>query len=302
MANLETTSADLSSWTIGVIGLGLMGLPMARNLMAAGARVVVHSRSPAPVEALVAEGAERADGPEDLAARVDLVILMLTDTPAVDSVAGALIGAARSGLTVVDMGTTALAATQGLAARLGERGGHWVDAPVSGGQLGAQEGTLSIMVGASEADFARLSPLFQVLGRKITHVGDLGAGQVAKAANQVIVGLTIGAVSEALALAKAAGVDPAKVREALMGGFATSRILELHGQRMIDGAFTPGGRASVQRKDLQQALDLAEHLGVDLPATALSRDLYDRMIALGWGDLDHSGLFKVYENGTADPK
>jgi 3-hydroxyisobutyrate dehydrogenase-like beta-hydroxyacid dehydrogenase len=270
--------------------------------MAAGARVVVHNRSAEPVKALVAEGAERADGPEDMAARVDLVILMLTDTPAVESVAGALIGAARSGLTVVDMGTTALAATQALADRLGERGGHWVDAPVSGGQVGAQEASLSIMVGAAEADFGRLSPLFQALGRKITHVGGLGAGQVAKAANQVIVGLTIGAVSEALALSKAAGVDPAKVREALMGGFATSRILDLHGQRMIDGAFTPGGRATVQRKDLQQALDLADHLGIDLPATALSRDLYDRMIALGWGDLDHSGLFKIYGDGNADPK
>ncbi|MCF8482284.1 MAG: NAD(P)-dependent oxidoreductase [Rhodospirillum sp.] len=307
MTQLETARPDLSGWTVGVIGLGLMGLPMARNLLAAGARVLVHNRSPGPVDALVADGAVRTAGPEDMAARTDLVILMLTDTPAVEAVAGALIGAATiggagAGLTIVDMGTTAVAATRALATRLEAKGGHWVDAPVSGGQLGAREGSLSIMTGAAESDFTRLLPLFQVLGQRTTHVGAVGAGQVAKAANQVIVGLTIGAVSEALALAKAAGVDPAKVRDALMGGFATSRILDLHGQRMVDGAFIPGGRATVQRKDLQQALDLAGQVGIDLPATALSRDLYDRMIALGWGDLDHSGLFKIYDQGNSDPE
>jgi 3-hydroxyisobutyrate dehydrogenase-like beta-hydroxyacid dehydrogenase len=294
------TRPDLTGQTIGLIGLGLMGQPMARNLLTAGARVVVHSRSPGPVDALVAEGAESVDGPAAMAGAVDRVILMLTDTPAVEAVAEGLIAAARPGLTIIDMGTTAVAATHALGARLAERGGHWVDAPVSGGQGGAREATLSIMVGGAAEAIARVLPILQTLGRRITAVGGPGAGQVAKAANQVIVGLTIGAVAEALSLARAAGVDPARVREALTGGFADSRVLDLHGQRMIDGAFDPGGRATVQRKDMAQALDLAEQVGLRLPATALSRDLYDQLIARGLGGLDHSGLYRLYEDGGPD--
>ena len=223
---------------------------------------------------------------------------MATDTPAVERIVGAgdgiADGIAPDGL-VIDMGTTAVEATRALAKTIEGRGAHYVDAPVSGGEIGAKAGTLTIMAGGSEAAVARAMPYFQVMGASTTRVGEVGAGQIAKAANQVIVGLTIGAVAEALALAKRAGADPAKVREALQGGFAASRILEVHGQRMIDGAFTPGGKATTQRKDLQQALDLASSIGLELPATALTRDLYDRLIAAGCGDLDHSGLYTVID-------
>ncbi len=194
------------------------------------------------------------------------------------------------------MGTTAVAATRHFAHEIGKRGGKYLDAPVSGGQVGAQQAALTIMAGGSEAVFARAKPVFATLGRHVTRVGDVGAGQVAKAANQIIVGLTIGAVAEALTLAKKAGVDPAKVRAAFEGGFAWSRIMELHGQRMIDAEFAPGGKAATQRKDLAQALELAEQIGIDLPATRLNRDLYDRLIDQGGGELDHSALVKVIDS------
>ena len=223
---------------------------------------------------------------------------MASDTPAVEQIVGAddgiASGVAPGGL-VIDMGTTAVEATREFARIIEGRGGQYVDAPVSGGEIGAKAGTLTIMAGGSQEAVARAMPCFEVMGASVTHVGNVGAGQIAKAANQVIVGLTIGAVAEALALAKRAGADPAKVREALQGGFASSRILEVHGRRMIDGAFTPGGKATTQRKDLQQALDLAASIGLALPATTLTRDLYDRLIASGGGDLDHSGLYKVID-------
>ena len=290
-----------SGHVVGFIGLGLMGRPMAMNLHAAGARVVIHNRSRAVVDALAAEGLSPAHSPREVAERAPVVIVMATDTPAVERIVGAgtddgiASGVAPDGL-VIDMGTTAVGATRALAKAIESRGAHYVDAPVSGGEIGARAGTLSIMAGGSEAAIARAMPYFDVMGASTTRVGEVGAGQIAKAANQVIVGLTIGAVAEALALAKRAGADPAKVREALQGGFAASRILEVHGQRMIDGAFTPGGKATTQRKDLQQALDLASSIGLDLPATALTRDLYDRLIAAGGGDIDHSGLYTVIDS------
>ena len=291
-------SDSLSGHVVGFIGLGLMGRPMAVNLHAAGAEVVIHNRSRAVVDALAAEGFAPAHSPREVAERVPVVIVMATDTPAVERIVGAEDGVANGiapdGL-VIDMGTTAVEATRALAKPIEARGAHYVDAPVSGGEIGAKAGTLSIMAGGSEAAIARAMPYFQVMGASTTRVGEVGAGQIAKAANQVIVGLTIGAVAEALALAKRAGADPAKVREALQGGFAASRILEVHGQRMIDGAFTPGGKATTQRKDMQQALDLASSIGIELPATALTRDLYDRLIAAGGGDLDHSGLYTVID-------
>ena len=291
-------SESLSGHAVGFIGLGLMGRPMAMNLHAAGARVVIHNRSRAVVDALAAEGLSPALSPREVAERAPVVIVMATDTPAVESIVGAADGVA-SGIApdglVIDMGTTAVEATRALAKTIESRGGHYVDAPVSGGEIGAKAGTLTIMAGGSEAAIARAMPYFEVMGASTTRVGEVGAGQIAKAANQVIVGLTIGAVAEALALAKRAGADPAKVREALQGGFAASRILEVHGQRMIDGGFTPGGKATTQRKDLQQALDLASSIGLELPATALTRDLYDRLIAAGGGDLDHSGLYTVID-------
>ena len=291
-------SDSLSGHVVGFIGLGLMGRPMSMNLHAAGAEVVIHNRSRAVVDALAAEGLSPARSPREVAQRAPVVIVIATDTPAVEQIVSGNDGIA-SGIApdalVIDMGTTAVEATRALAKTIESRGAHYVDAPVSGGEIGAKAGTLTIMAGGSEVAVARAMPYFQVMGASTTRVGDAGAGQIAKAANQVIVGLTIGAVAEALALAKRAGADPAKVREALQGGFADSRILEVHGQRMIDGAFTPGGKATTQRKDLQQALDLASSIGLDLPATALTRDLYDRLIATGGGDLDHSGLYTVID-------
>ena len=291
-------SSPLSGHIVGFIGLGLMGRPMSTNLHAAGAEVVIHNRSRVVVDALAAEGLSPAHSPREVAERAPVVIVMATDTPAVEQIVNADDGIANGiapGGLVIDMGTTAVEATRALAQTIESRGAHYVDAPVSGGEIGAKAGTLTIMAGGSQEAISRAMPCFEVMGASVTHVGDAGAGQIAKAANQVIVGLTIGAVAEALALAKCAGADPANVREALLGGFAASRILEVHGQRMIDGAFTPGGKATTQRKDLQQALDLAASIGLELPATTLSRDLYDRLIASGGGDLDHSGLYTVID-------
>lgn len=284
---------------IGFIGLGLMGKPMARNLAKAGAEMIVHNRSQASVEELAAEGMTPGGSPAKVAAAADIVICMLTDTPAVEKVlldeSDGIIAGITPGTLVIDMGTTKVPATRAMAAAIEKNGGLYVDAPVSGGTIGAEGGTLTIMAGGSDEAFKRARPVFEVLGQKITHVGGVGTGQVAKAANQVIVGLNIGAVAEALTLAKHAGADPARVREALGGGFADSRVLEVHGQRMIDDVFTPGARATVQRKDMDQALELAAELGIALPATALSRDLYDRLIANGGGDLDHAGLIKAID-------
>ena len=270
-----------------------MGRPMARNLHRAGAPLTVHNRSPAAVQELVGEGMHSAPDPAAVAAQVDVVITMLTDTPAVEQVIagdrGVLAGISEGAL-IIDMGTTAVPVTRDLAARAAARGVGYVDAPVSGGVVGAGAGTLAIMAGATEQDFARALPLLEILGATITHVGDVGAGQVAKAANQVIVGLTIGAVAEALSLARRAGVDPGRVREAIAGGFAASRVLDAHGLRMIEGNFEPGARCTTQHKDMSQALALAAELGLELPATALNRDLYQKVIDAGLGDLDHSAL------------
>ncbi len=288
----------LSDITIGFIGLGLMGRPISLNLHRAGAELIIYNRSRGVVDELVGVGIEAATSPKDVAERAPIIMLMVSDTPAVERVLFGDDGVAQglqTGAIVIDMGTTAVTATRNFAQQIKAKGAHYVDAPVSGGQVGAEAATLAIMVGASEDAFARAKPIFKALAKNITHVGEGGAGQVAKAANQIIVGLTIGAVAEALALAKKAGVDPAKVRQALAGGFAASRILEVHGLRMVDQTFDPGGKATTQRKDLAQALELAQQLGMELPATALNRDLYDRLIEMGGGELDHSALIKVLE-------
>ena len=283
---------------IGFIGLGLMGRPMASNLHAAGHQLYIHNRSRPAVDELSALGMKACASPAEVGERADIVFLMLPDTPAVEQVLfdsyGLAAGLGR-GRMVVDMGTTDAAATRRFAERVEDRGARYVDAPVSGGQVGAAEAGLSIMVGAERRDFERVEPLLRALGRNITRVGEVGAGQVAKAANQVIVGLTIGAVAEAITLARACGVDPARMRAAFEGGFAWSRIMELHGQRMIDEQFEPGGKSSTQRKDLEQALALAERVGAMMPATRLNLELYDELVAGGWGDLDHSALIKVLE-------
>ena len=290
------TSNSLAGMNIGVIGLGLMGKPMARNLAAAGAGLFINNRSQGVVEELAAEGMTPAGTPRDVAQQADVVICMLPDTPTLEKIVSGengILAGLPAGKLVIDMGTSKLLATRDLAAKVEAAGADYVDAPVSGGTLGAIAGNLTIMAGGTEKAFARALPVLEVLGSKITHVGPTGAGQVAKAANQVIVGLNIGAVAEALSLAEKAGVDPGRVREALGGGFADSRILEVHGQRMVSGDFTPGARCPIQRKDMDQALELAEHLGIELPATALSRDLYDRVIDAGDGDLDHAGLIRA---------
>ncbi len=286
----------LAGTDVGFIGLGLMGRPMSLNLLAAGARLIVHSRSPDPVQELAEAGAVPASSPASVAAKADTVITMLPDTPAVETVLlgmGGVVEGLKPGSLVIDMGTTGVMATRDFAAAIDAAGGAYVDAPVSGGTIGAGDGTLVIMAGGSGEAVARAEAIFGVLGSRATHVGAVGTGQVAKAANQVIVGLNIGAVAEALTLAAKAGADPAKVREALRGGFADSRILEVHGQRMVDGDFRPGGKVSTQVKYLTQALELAAELGFSLPATALNRDLYARLIEAGHGDLDHSALIKA---------
>lgn len=291
-----TSGKPLDGTDVGFIGLGLMGRPMALNLLAAGAQVFVHSRSPGPVEELAGAGAVPAATPAAVAERADTVITMLPDTPAVQAVLlgpDGVVEGLKSGGLVIDMGTTGVMATRDFAARVEKAGGEYLDAPVSGGTIGAVDGNLVIMAGGSDGAMERAQAIFAVLGCRATHVGGSGTGQVAKAANQVIVGLNIGAVAEALTLAAKAGADPAKVREALAGGFADSRILEVHGKRMVDGDFRPGGKVTTQVKDMTQALELAAELGFDLPATALNRDLYAKLIEAGHGDLDHSALIKV---------
>ena len=287
---------SIKELTIGFIGLGLMGKPMSLNLHRAGATLVVHNRSQNAVRELISAGMAAVSSPREVAQRSTIIILMLSDTPAVESVLTGEVGVlqgVQAGSVVIDMGTTAVSATRSFAQKAGGAGCEYIDAPVSGGQIGAIEGRLTIMAGGPDSVFARVRPIFDVLGAHVTHVGGIGAGQVAKAANQVIVGLTIGAVAEAIALTQACGVDANKMREALKGGFAWSPIMELHGQRMIDNEFQPGGKASTQRKDLQQAMELAGQAGVALPATRLGRDLYDQLIKQGHGDLDHSALIKV---------
>ena len=288
----------LSGQTIGFVGLGLMGKPMSRNLQRAGAKLVIHNRSRGAVDKLAKAGMTPAMSPREVAEKAEAVVLMVIDTPAVEQVLlgpGGVIEGLRRGQLVIDMGTTLVSATRRFAERVVKAGGDYVDAPVSGGQVGAEAATLTIMAGGSAAAFARAKPLFEAMGKHITHVGAVGAGQVAKMTNQVIVALTIGAVSEGLALAKRAGVEPGKVREAIMGGFAHSRILELHGKRMVEGNFTPGGRARTQRKDITQGEQLAREVGIERPMLELAGELYDRLIAAGHGDLDHSALYKLYD-------
>lgn len=289
---------DLDGRSVGFIGLGQMGQWMARHLLTAGARLTVYGRRPETMRPLLDAGARGARSAAEAAREAEVVIVVVTDTAAVESVLlgdEGVVAALKPGALVIDMGTTLATATRRFAEVVAAAGGEYVDGPVSGGEIGARDATLSIMAGGGDGAFARAKPFFEVLGRRVTHVGDVGAGQVAKAANQVIVGLTIGAVAEALTLARKAGVDAAKVREALRGGFADSRILEVHGERMVENSFAPGAFCTIQRKDMDQAIALAGEFGLDLPATRLSRDLYDRLIGAGHGRLDHAALIKVID-------
>jgi 2-hydroxy-3-oxopropionate reductase len=288
---------------VGFIGLGIMGKPMARNLRSAGFELVVHSRSPGPVDELVQAGARRASSPAEVAAASDTLITMLPDTPDVEAVLfgddGAA-GALREGSLVIDMSTISPLATRDFATRLTSNGVAFLDAPVSGGEKGAIEGTLSIMIGGATEEVDRARPLFAAMGKTIVHVGDSGAGQVAKACNQLVVASTIEAVAEALTLAKQAGVDPARVREALMGGFAGSKIMEIHGQRMLDGNFEPGFRARLHLKDARIVLDTAHGLGVPVPAFEPVAEALSRLVDQGDGELDHSALITLVQRSAED--
>ncbi|NTA83827.1 2-hydroxy-3-oxopropionate reductase [Agrobacterium tumefaciens] len=282
---------------IGFIGLGVMGRPMAEHLINAGHDLFVHRVKDAS-QYLVTAGAKAMQTPYDVAQNADVLILMLPDTPDVEDVLFGEEGAAnglKPGTLVIDMSSISPLVTKEIAERLEQATCEFVDAPVSGGEVGAKNASLTIMVGGSVAAFERALPLFNLMGKSITHVGGVGDGQTAKVANQIIVGLTIEAVAEALLFARQAGADPAKVRAALMGGFAGSRILELHGQRMIERAFEPGFRIRLHRKDLALALDAAKRINVALPNTAATAQLMNSAIALGDGEKDHSGLTRTLE-------
>ena len=288
---------------LGFIGLGIMGSPMAGHLLKAGHTLFVQTRSKVPPE-LVEGGATICTTAQGVAERADIVFLMLPDTPDVEKVLFSPEGVA-AGLsknkTVVDCSSIDPIATKAFAARIKALGCDYLDAPVSGGEVGAKAASLTIMVGADPAAFDRIKPLFEQMGKNITLVGGVGDGQVCKVANQIIVALNIAAVSEALVFASKAGADPAKVRQALMGGFAASRILEVHGERMIKRTFTPGFRIALHQKDLNLALQGARSLGVALPQTAGAAQLMQSCAALGYGQLDHSALVKALEAMAQHP-
>jgi len=281
---------------IGFIGLGIMGKPMARNLIKAGYPLVVHSRSPGPVDELAAEGAIPVTSAKAVAAQSDVVITMLPDSPDVEKVVlggQGVVEGVKSGMLFIDMSTISPTTARRVYETLKAKGVESIDAPVSGGEIGAKQATLSIMVGGAEDAFQRAMPIFEAMGKNIVLMGGPGAGQVAKACNQIVVGVTIQGVSEALILARKSGVDPARVREAMLGGFAQSRILDVHGQRIIDGTFNPGFRIRLHRKDLGIALQTGREVCLPLMLTSMVAELMNAMIARGDGDVDHSGLAKL---------
>lgn len=283
---------------IGFIGVGIMGRPMAGHLQRAGHELLlVQHRSPLPQELLDGGAAVRGSARE-VAGEAEVVILMLPDTPDVERVLFGADGVAEgltAGACVVDMSSIDPIATRSFASRIAEKGCGYVDAPVSGGEVGARNAALTIMAGGDAEMFERVRPLFELMGKNVTRVGDVGDGQVAKVANQIIVALTIEAVAEGLLFASKAGADPAKVRQAITGGLATSRILELHGARMIERTFDPGFRIGLHQKDLNLALDNARTLGLSLPATALAQQLFSACVAQGGAAWDHSAMVKALE-------
>jgi 2-hydroxy-3-oxopropionate reductase len=282
---------------IGFIGLGIMGKPMAFNLLKAQLPLGVYARRPESMQPLVSAGAKPAQSCVELAADCDVVFTMVSDTPDVQEVLLAadkgVIHGLRPGSLVVDMSTISPQVTRQMAQMFKERGCELLDAPVSGGDIGARDGTLSIMVGGSKENYERVLPLLRHMGKNIVHIGDSGAGQTAKACNQLLVAQTIAAVAEALIFAKASGVDPGKVRKALMGGFASSRILEVHGQRMLSGNYQPGFKAGLHSKDLAIVMNAAREMGILLPGAAQAAQYLQRLVGMGEADSDSAAIGKL---------
>jgi 2-hydroxy-3-oxopropionate reductase len=283
---------------VGFIGPGIMGRPMALNLMKGGHKLWVYARRPEAMQALVAAGATACASAAEVAKHADVIFTMVSDTPDVESVIFGETGIAkhaRSGSVIVDMSTISPTATKVFAERLAKQNIEMLDAPVSGGETGAINGTLSIMVGGKTQVFERVKPLFECMGKNIVHIGDNGAGQVAKACNQIVVAVTIEAVAEALTFARKNGADPARVREALMGGFAGSKIMEVHGKRMLDNDFKPGFKVGLHQKDMRIVMETAHQLGVALPGAALVTQHLNALMGTGGTDLDSAAVVKILE-------
>jgi 2-hydroxy-3-oxopropionate reductase len=298
VAAIDHTGKDCSMAHLGFIGLGIMGAPMAAHLIAGGHSVITSTHRKAAPADLAEKGLKSAPTPKAVAEAADIVFLMLPDTPQVAEVlfgANGLAEGLSPGKIVVDMSSISPIETKEFAKRIRALGADYLDAPVSGGEVGAKAASLTIMIGSSEEGFAKVQPFFALMGKNITLVGEAGAGQITKVANQIIVALNIEAVGEALLFASKAGADPAKVRQALMGGFAASRILEVHGERMIKRTFNPGFRIALHQKDLNLALQGARALGVSLPNTANAQELFNACVANGGAGWDHSAMVKALE-------
>lgn len=282
-----------SNPSIGFIGLGLMGQAMAQNLLQAGFQLGLHTRTPAAAQGLIQQGALWYDSAAELAHGLagQIIIICVTDSVALEQVVSNLLTGLQADTLVIDMGTSRHDLTIQLANQVATAGGQYMDAPVSGGQKGAQDANLSVMAGGEAEQLERAMPCLQAMAARITHVGPVGCGQIAKTANQMIVGVSVGVVAEALYLAEQAGADAAKVRDALTGGFADSKILQLHGQRMVEQTFTPGARATTQLKDMQQASLLAQQHDLQLPLLECNKHEWQAMVAAGQGDLDQAGYW-----------
>lgn len=283
---------------LGFIGLGIMGKPMALNLMRAKFPLSIYARREEIAAPFIEAGAKTYSSPTELASEVDVIITIVPATSDVEDILcgkNGIIHSAKPGCIVIDMSTIAAAATQRIAGMLEKKNIEMLDAPVSGGEQGAIDGTLSIMVGGKADVLKKVRPIFDVLGKRVVHIGDHGAGQIAKACNQIVIAETIIGVSEALSLAKASGVDPAKVREALLGGFAASKVLEIHGKRMLDNDYKPGFKSVLHRKDMHLALEQAHQVGVDLQSANHAMHTLDRLVMKGHGELDSAAIHLLVE-------
>jgi len=299
MVNYIVQREAILSDVIGFIGLGLMGKPMAKNLIKHGYSLVVHNRSRGPVDDLVGAGARAAASPADLAGDAAIIITMVPDTPDVEQVltgVNGILSALRPGTVVIDMSSISPVATRRLSAAVATQGGAMLDAPVSGGEIGAIDGTLSIMVGGEAAIFDQVRPILNCMGNpeRIVYIGGSGAGQICKICNQIAIGGALAGVSEAFALAKKSGVDASRVRSALLGGFAASRVLEVHGDRILKGSYDPGFRAKLYHKDLRLANETAGVNGVSMPVTAVVTQFVNALLAAGDGELDCAAVGKVW--------